>query len=183
MQKTPLIALVLFAACGGDPVNYSAPVGIELKAKSGEVVNNATTPDKNINTESGNPYGAFVTEARNKLGHDPGSIELDKVTITLGAQSTNVTALEQVVTGDVFVKFLTNDTNNTFNAGKWTSPTGPGPVTGDVLFAFDMVGDPDVAKFIGGSFKVVLSATAATDFANKGAEASLQVTFTFTAFE
>jgi hypothetical protein len=36
---------------------------------------------------------------------------------------------------------------------------------------------------LGGSFKVVLSAPAATDFASKGAEASLQVTFTFSAYE
>jgi hypothetical protein len=184
MQKTPLFALVLVAACGDDPVNYSAPVGIELKAKSGEVsANNSLTPEKSINTESGNPYGAFITEAKNKLGHDPSTIELDKVTMTLGAQSTNVTALEQVMTGEVFVKFLTNDTNNTFNAGKWTSPMGQGPVNGEVLFDYDMVGDPDVAKFLGGSFKVVLNAPAAADFATKGAEASLQVTFTFTAFE
>jgi hypothetical protein len=183
MQKTPLIALCVLAACGDDPVNYSAPVGIELKAKSGDVTNNAITEEKGITTESGNPYGAFVTEAKNRIGHDPSRIELEKVTVTLGGQSTNVTALEQVMTGELFVKFLMNDTNNTFNAGKWTSPTGPGPVDGSVLFDYDMVGGADVAKLIGGSFKVVLTATPATDFATKGAEASLQFTFTFSAFE
>ena len=88
MQKTPLIALVLFAACGDDPVNYSAPVGIELKAKSGDVTNNAITEEKGITTESGNPYGAFITEAKNRIGHDPSRIELHDVTVTLGAQST-----------------------------------------------------------------------------------------------
>ena len=36
---------------------------------------------------------------------------------------------------------------------------------------------------LGGSFKVVLTAPPAADFATKGAEASLTVTFTFTAFE
>src|SRR5262245_11437532 len=107
MQKTSLVALCLFAACGDDPVNYSSPVGIELKAKSSDVTNTAITEEKGINTESGNPYGVFVTEATNKLGHEPGNVQLDKLTLTLGAQSTNVTALEQVVTGDVYVKFLT----------------------------------------------------------------------------
>ena len=184
MQKTPLIALCLFAACGDDPVNYSAPVGIELKAKSGDVTNNAITEEKGITTESGNPYGAFVTEAKNRIGRDPSNIVLEKVTLTLGGQSTNVTALEQVATGEVFIKFLTNDTNNTFVVGHFENPSGPGPVEGHS--SFDMaenVGAPDVAKIIGGSFKVVLNATPATDFATKGAEASLQVTFTFSAFE
>jgi len=184
MQKTPLIALVLFAACGDDPVNYSAPVGIELKQKSGDVVNNAITQEKGINTESGNPYGAFITDAKNRIGRDPSNIVLENITLTLGGQSTNVTKLEDVMVGEVFVKFLTNDTNNTFTAGRFADPTGAGPVEGDS--SFDMaadVGDPDVQKILGGGFKVVLNATAATDFATKGAEASLQVTFTFSAFE
>ncbi|HEY5926828.1 MAG TPA: hypothetical protein VIV11_34310 [Kofleriaceae bacterium] len=184
MQKTPLIALFLFAACSDDPVNYSEPVGIELKVKSGEVsALNALSPEKSITTESGNPYGAFVTEAENRLGHDPSNIVLDKVTVTLGAQSTNVAALEQVMTGEVFVKFLINDTNNTYNAGRWTSPTGQGPVEGEASFDMAMVADGDVEKVLGGGFKVVLNAPAATDFATKGAEAVLQLTFTFTAFE
>ena len=184
MTKTTLLPLVLLAACGDDPVNYSAPVGIELKVKSGEVTSsNALTPEKGITTESGNPYGAFVSAAEDKLGHSPSRIELEEVTITLGAQSTNVTGLEQVMTGDVYVQFLTNDTNNTFVAAHWPSPAGLGPVEGHSSFDWDAVGDPDVEKMLGGSFKVVLNAPAAPDFATKGAEASLQLTFTFSAFE
>ena len=45
------------------------------------------------------------------------------------------------------------------------------------------VGDTNVPKLLGGSFKVVLNAPAATDFSTKGAEAELQLTFTFSAFE
>lgn len=184
MTKTPLFALCMLAACGDDPVSYSAPVGIELKAKSGEVTaSNALTPEKSITTESGNPYGKFVDDARAKLGRDPGLIELDKVTITLGAQSTNVTALEQVMTGDVYVQFLTNDTNNTFVAGHWPSPTGLGPVTGHSQFDWSLVGAQDIPKFLGGGFKIVLNAPAASEFSTKGAEAALQLTFTFSAYE
>jgi hypothetical protein len=184
MKNLSLLAIALLAACGDDPVNYSAPVGIELKVKSGEVsASNALTPDKGITTESGNPYGAFVSEAENTLGGPPGSIVLEKVTIQLGAQSTNVTSLEQVMTGDVYVQFLTNDTNNTFVAGKWTNPTGLGPVEGDSQFDWGAVGSQDVDKMLGGSFKVVLNAPATADFSTKGAEASLQLTFTFSAFE
>lgn len=184
MSKTPLLALLLVAACGDDPVSYSAPVGIELKVKSGEVSSsNALTPEKGITTESGNPYGAFISDAEAKLGRAPGLIELDKVTMTLGAQSSNVTGLEQVMTGDVYVSFLTNDSNNTFVAAHWPSPTGIGPVEGHSSFDWSSVGSQDVDKMLGGSFKVVLNAPAAADFSTKGAEASLQVTFTFTAFE
>lgn len=184
MTKTPILAVALLAACGDDPVSYSAPVGIELKVKSGEVSpSNALTPEKGINTESGNPYGAFIADANRKLGRDPGEIALDKVTITLGAQSTNLTGLEQVMTGDVYVSFLTNDTNNTFVAAHWPSPAGVGPVAGHPSFDWSAVGDHDVAKMLGGSFKVVLNAPAAAEFATKGAEAVLQLTFTFSAYE
>lgn len=184
MTKTPLLAIALLAACGDDPVNYSAPVGIELKAKSGEVTSsNSITPEKSITTESGNPYGKFVADARAKLGRDPGHIELDEVTLTLGAQSSNVANLEQVMTGEVNVSFLTNDTNNTFIAAKFNGPTGVGPVEGTSTFDWELVGPQDIEKMLGGSFKVVLNAPAAAEFATKGADASLQLTFTFTAFE
>ena len=145
--------------------------------------NNALTPEKGITTESGNPYGKFISDAQAKLGHDPSLIELEKVTITLGAQSTNVTGLEQVMTGDVYVSFLTNDTNNTFVAAHFGSPTGLGPFEGHSSFDWNAIGEPDVAKMLGGSFKVVLNAPAATEFSTKGAEAVLQLTFTFSAFE
>jgi hypothetical protein len=184
MRKTPLIALVLLAACGDDPVNFSDDIGIEVKTKSGDAMDNAITEEKSITTESSNPYGAFITEAKNRLGHDPSNIVLEKLTITLGGQSTGVTALEQVMTGDVYVKFVVNDTNNTLMVGHFASPTGPGPFEGHP--SFDMLEDAtdtDRPKIIGGGFKVVLNATPATDFANKGAEASLQLTFTFSAFE
>jgi hypothetical protein len=183
MTKTPLFALVLLAACGDDPVNYSSPVGIELKAKSGEVTNSAVNSDKAITTESGNPYGKFVADAQAKLGHDPSAIELDSLTLTLGAQSTNLTGLQEVLMGESTVTFLVNDTNNTFIAGHFTDPTGVGPVGGHVAFDWSTVGDQDVAKMLGGSFKVGLTGPAATGFDTKGAEAVLQLTFTFTAFE
>lgn len=74
MQKLSLLVLVVLAACGDDPVSFSAPVGINLKAKSGDVSNNVVSDEKGITTESSNPYGAFVTDARAQIGRDPGSI-------------------------------------------------------------------------------------------------------------
>lgn len=185
MTKTPILALLVLAACGDDPVNYSAPVGIELKAKSGDVTNNAVNEEKGITTESGNPYGKFITDARAQLGgRDPSSIEVDKVTLTLNiAKSVNVSAMEQAVTGEMAVQFVMNDTNNPFTAAHFTSPTGVGPVDGRVAFDPSAVGPADYAKLLGGNFKVAMAAPTAADFATKGAEASLTVTFTFTAYE
>jgi len=184
-MKTPLLAVVLLAACGDDPVNYSAPVGIELKAKSGDVTNNAVNEDKSITTESGNPYGAFITDARAKLGgHDPSEINIDKVTLTLNvAKSTNVATLDQVLTGDVAVQFVMNDTNDPFTVAHFASPTGVGPVEGTSTFDWSAVGGDNITKMMNGSFKVAMSGPPAAGFATKGAEASMTVTFTFTAFE
>jgi len=183
-MKQILVALPLFAACGSDPVNYSAPVGIELKAKSGDVSSSVVTEQKDITTESGNPYGAFTNDATAKLGGvAPSRIELHDLTITLGAQSTGVTALEQVVTGDVDVAFIVNNSNNTYDAGHIMNPTGVGPDTMDVVFDWSQVAAADQAAMLGGSFKVVLRAPAAATFASKGADATLQTTFTFDAFK
>lgn len=177
-------ALLLLAACGGDdPVSFSAPVGINLKVKSGDVSNSAISDEKGITTESGNPYGAFVGDAQAKIGAPPSRIEIDSLTLTLGAQSTGVTNLNEVYTGDVDVAFITNDTNNTYDAGHVMNPAGVGPVDVDVGFDSNAVSDADYVKLLGGSFKVVIRGPAAAAFASKGAEANLQLTFTFAAFE
>jgi hypothetical protein len=184
MRSTYLVPFVMLAACGDDPVNYSAPVGIELKAKSGDVAQDAVTEQKDITTETSNPYGAFISDATAKLGnHAPGSIGLDQLTLTLGAQSTGVTTLEEVVTGDVDVAFLIDNSNNTYDAGHVMNPTGVGPVSLDPDFDWTMVASTDVAAILNGSFKVALRTPAAVGFATKGASASLQVTFTFAAFK
>ena len=183
MRNIIPLALLSVAACGSDPVNFSAPVGINLKAKSGEVANNAISDEKGITTESGNPFGAFVADAHTKLGQDPARIEIDKLTLTLGATSTGVTKLEEVYTGDVDVAFITNDTNNTYDAGHVMNPTGVGPVDVTVAFNPEDISPADFTKILGGSFKVVIRGPAAATFSTKGAEANLQLTFTFAAFE
>jgi hypothetical protein len=179
------LALVLFAlvGCSSDPVSYSTPVGISLKAKSGDVAGSVISDDKQITTESGNPYGAFISDAHTKLGKDPTRIEIDKLTLVLGAQSTNVTTLEEVYTGDVDVTFLTNDTNNTYDVGHVMNPMGVGPVDLSVVFQSDAVAAADFTKILGGGFRVVIRGAAAAGFSGKGAEATLQTTFTFAAFE
>lgn len=178
------LSLIAVAACTNDPVGYSSPVGIELKAKSGDATDSIITERKDITTESGNPYGAFTNAATAQLGGKaPSRIELDKLTLTLGAQSTNVTALEQVVTGDVDIAFLINNSNNTYDAGHVMNPTGVGPVTMNATFDWDSLTAADQTAMLNGSFKIVLRAPTAAGFAAANADVELQPTFTFTAFE
>jgi hypothetical protein len=184
MSRTSLLVIVLLSACADDPVSYSAPVSINLKAESDKVENNASlSDDKGITTETGNPYGAFVADARRTLGQDPARVEIDRLTLLLGAKSEGVTSLDQIYAGDVDVLFLVDTSNNTYPAGRVTNPTGTGPVNVGVSFQSNAVADQDWSKFLGGGFKVVIRGTAAAEFSTKGAKADLQLTFTFAAYE
>lgn len=178
------LLVILAVGCGDDPVSYSAPVAINLKAKSADTVNNVVSNEKGITTESGNPYGAFITDARRELGRDPGSIDIERVELLLGASSTGVTTLGEVFTGNVELLFQMNDSNNSYPAAAGTidATTSSGPVSLDTTFD-PAVPDADYAKLVGGGFKVVLRGDAAAGFSTKGADADLQVTFTFAAYE
>ena len=179
------IPLVVCAACGEDPVSYSAPVGINLKAKSADTVNGVVSDDKGISTESGNPYGAFVSDARARIGRDPGLIDVDSVELFLGASSVGAAALGDVFAGTVDIVFQMNDTNNSHRVASAAiaAGTGAGPIAFDVAFPADEIPDLDYVKLLNGSFKVIARGPAAPSFETKGAEVDLQVTLTFTAFE
>lgn len=179
-----LLVPVVLAACGREPVSYSAPVGLNLKAKGDDVKNNVVVDEKSITTESGNPYGAFVSEARRRLGRDPGQIDVRAATLLLGGTSKGVTALEQALAGRVDVQFVMNDSNNTFNVAHVTDPKGVGPVRLSVGFEPRMIQGEDYGRLLNGSFKVVLRSAAAAGFAGrKDTQADLQVTLEFAAFE
>lgn len=178
-----MCAVAMLAGCSDDPLSYSAPVGINLKTKSGDVSGTSVSNQKGINTESGNPYGAFIADSRRELGRDPARVEVDEATLTLGAQSTGVVTLQEVFVGDVDVAFVIDDSNNTYDVGHVIDPAGVGPVGIGVNFESDAVSDADYAKFLAGSFKVVIRGAAAPGFSTKGAEANLQTSFTFAAYE
>lgn len=182
---TALVTLTL-AACGDDPVRFSEPVTINLKAKSADTTGGVVDDDKGISTENGNPYGKFVGDARAALGGaDPGRIALEGATLTLGAASTGVLGLGEVFTGNVEVNFTVNDTNNTYPAawGPIAATAPSGPLTLTTGFSTDTLSSTDFAKLLGGSFKVGIRGPAAAGFSAKGADADLQVTLTFAAFE
>ena len=187
----PLVRLafaspLLLAACGDDPLRYSEPVGINLKAKSADTTGGVVSDEKGITTESANPYGKFITDARAQLGgRDPSEVALEQLTLTLGAGSTGVTRLGEVFTGQVDVLFVMNDTNNTAMAGGGViaATAAGGPVPLDAAFTSTTLGAADLAKVIGGNFKVVIRRPAGADFETKGADADLQLTLTFAAYE
>ena len=190
MTKLPysiLTALTLLAAtaCGDDPVSYSDPVGIALSVKSGDVGAGAVLEEKNINTESGNPYGAFVTAAEAEIGGSPSRISVDATTLTLDATSKNVDELPAVFAGVVSVSFVMNTSGATYPVASGTigADDGAGPVALDVDFDSDDMEDADYDDLVGGSFKVVLAGVSATGFANLDADANLSVVLTFRAYE
>ncbi len=184
-----LAPLVLLAACGGnDPVSYSAPVGISLPVASKDASSGSISVGKNINTESGNPYGAFVNDARARIGHDPSRIVLMATTLKLlGGTSTGVTALEQVFAGTVTISFQMNGTNDTYPVAQIVNPAGAGPVSLSVGLDSNSLPAVDRASLVQGQFSVVLSGTppggATGAFATGNDLADLVGTFGFVAYE
>ena len=193
MRKSPMIRpthallVTVFAlaliACGGR-ATYSAPVGVNLNARSGDVRTGTLTRDEAITAEPGNPYGTFVNDAWQKLGNkSPSRIEVNSITLALGGQSTGVSALEQVFTGEVDVLFVMNDSGNSFNVGHVVNPTGAGPIGLSVDFDPTKVVSLDYGNLLGGSFNVVVRGSAAAGFSTRNATANLQTSLTFKADE
>jgi len=185
MNRLLLLALCALPLIGCAPVSYSAPVGINLKAKSSDTASNGTiTSQKGIETESGNPFKVFVDAARQELdGKSPSRVELTSLTLTLGAQSVGVASLSEVFSGRVDVLLLMNESNNTYAAGHVESPSGTGPVALVVDFDSEALPPADYTRFLEGKFNVVLRGSAAPTFMSKGADVNFQTTFSFTAFE
>ena len=174
---------LVFIACGGK-ATYSAPVGLNFNAKSGDVRSGTLSRDETITAEPGNPYGAFISDAWNKLGNkSPSRIEVNSITLALGGQSTGVSALDQVFAGEVDVLFVMNDTGNSFNAGHVVNPTGTGPVNLTVDFDPSKVIGLDYGNLLGGNFNVVIRGPAAVGFSSRSATANLQTSLVFKAEE
>jgi hypothetical protein len=187
IRSTHLFLTTIFAltsiACGSK-ATYSAPVGVNLNARSGDVRSGTLSKDEAITAKPGNPYGTFVNDAWQKLGNrSPSRIEVNSITVALGGQSTGVTALEQVFTGEVDVLFVMNDTGNSFNVGHVVNPTGTGPLALSVDFDPSKVVALDYGNLLGGSFNVVVRGSAAAGFSTRNATANLQTSLTFKADE
>lgn len=161
-----MLVLAMAAGCGGeDPantantVNFSGPVSINIdKFKDGEVRNNAFDADKSVSTESGNPYGMFLSQARATLGRAPAAVVVDRVTLTLGRDTTGVTAFEQFLGGPLTVYLASSSA--TVNIGTVAQPTGAGPVEVVITATRDTLA-PINSDLTQGSFKVGIRVPAA----------------------
>ncbi|HZY04104.1 MAG TPA: hypothetical protein VFF02_11450 [Anaeromyxobacteraceae bacterium] len=182
-MRTPLLPILLaplLLACGDDVVSYSAPVGITLKLRSSDVgAGNAVTLSKNITTEQGNPYGAFVNAATRALGRPPSRIAVTYLWLELLPSSSGVADLGQVFSGQVGVGFEL--AGAVYPAGVATSPVG---VSFPMAAGFDStgLGPPAWSDLLAG-FPVVLDGTATSAFATGNDTADLQVTIGFEAFK
>ncbi|MBL8603573.1 MAG: hypothetical protein JNK72_16735 [Myxococcales bacterium] len=153
------------AADEGVTVGYSGPVNIRLdKFKEDEVRNGAFDSDKNVNTENGNPYGAFLQAARARLGGNftadnaAAAVALDAVTLTIDQDTRGVTAFEQVLGGPLQLYLASSST--TVNVGTVAQPTGAGPVR--VTLTADLAAlEPIRRDLLNGSFKVGIRVPAA----------------------
>ncbi len=188
LRMKNVIVVLVFTIAGlgvgcGSHHSYSGPVGVNLRAQSGDVTGGTITDDKLITSETGNPYGTFLNDARVSLGRDPSNVEVSALTLFLGAQSTGVTALEQVFTGQVDVLFLIPSTGNSFNVGHVVSPTGAGPINLTVDFDSSQLVGQNHFALMSGSFRVFIRGAAAAGFASRNADAILQNAFTFKAVE
>jgi len=181
-MRNALLATLLapfLLACGDDTVNYSAPVGINVKLRSADVTGDAVLLAKSINTEQGNPYGAFVNAAERALGRPPSRIVVTYLSLELLGTST-VTGLNQVFTGQVSIGF---DLDGFVRpVGTATNPVGVGV---PMAVSFDSAGlDPVAfADLLGGGFPVVLSGTATPAFSGGNETADLTATFGFMAYK
>ncbi len=179
-----LVALIASACGGGAPLTYSAPVGLSLKAAANDVDAGTITIAKNINTESGNPYGAFIADAQAALGGaDPARLEVSGLTVEL-ATSSGTTSLGEVFDGEVAIAFeLNSGTVLPVGTRTFVAADAAGPLAFAVAFDASETADADFADLLGGGFKTVLTGPAATGFDGGGADADLELTLTFAAFE
>ncbi|PKN57945.1 MAG: hypothetical protein CVU56_08120 [Deltaproteobacteria bacterium HGW-Deltaproteobacteria-14] len=176
----PLALLLVLAlpGCADDPVAHSETVSIELSGiKPGDLKNGVASEEKNINTESGNPYAEFLKNARAALGgEDPGAIELVSAYMRVNSTSKNVIAFEGVlVDAELFIA----NSQTTIPVGSVTSPKGSSVrITLDPEVDFE----PLRAAMLGGDFKVGVrgNAVAATpaDF-----DLKISLDLKFTAYE
>lgn len=173
-----LASLLALSSCGDDPVAHSETVSIKLSGlKNGDVDNGVYSEEKNINTESGNPYGEFLKNARAALGgKDPGAIELTSAFVRVHADSKNVATLEQVLAD---VELFVSDSATTLPVGQKDAPTGSSVA---IPLDEELDYEPIAATLLGGDFKVGVRGTA-VDPLPSDFELKLTLDLKFTAYE
>jgi hypothetical protein len=181
-----MVVLSLAACSSDEPLTHSAPVGITINVKASEVAAGKLVADKNINTESGNPYGAFISNAKTALdGKDPARIALAGLTIALDtAKSSGVTTVGGVFIGACKIQFTMSGSGTVYPIGNkaFVAADGAGPISMTATFDSAAMPAADLSELIGGQFKMGIDCGAATTFTGN-ADATLITTMTFEAFD
>lgn len=160
LRRAMVLLPVALLACGGsggdlntlNTAGFSGPVNIRLdKFKDGDVHDNTFDDNKDVNTQSGNPYAEFLRQATNSLGRAPAAVLVDRVTFAIGPNSRGVTGFEQIFTGNATVYLSTSST--TVPIGTAAMPSGPGPVSVQITAGRTELA-PMQADLVSGRFKV-----------------------------
>ena len=177
-------AALALSACGGKSVS-SGPIGVGITAEPGDVQNGVLTQDKGIGSTSGNPYHDWIVSAEGQLGNKaPARLDINGLTLGLGASSQGVTTLEQVFgKGEVDVLLKIDPSSLSYAVGHANDLTGAGPADFSVDFKPDQLPASDLQALINGQAHVVIRGPAAAGFASSGAKADLELRFIFQASE
>jgi hypothetical protein len=181
-------AYVLFAGfgflamgCGPDFVVDDVGINVGFTTNNNVVEDDLIESEKNVNTEQGNPYGAFVSDIKAQLKEDAPTIDLEQATITLDSTSDAAHAnLETIFKGTLELRFVDDNAGTDTLVASVADPTGAGPLELEVnAAAFD---DPDFqATLLEGQFKVKFAGTAAATAAD--ANVNLVATLSFKGFK
>ena len=171
----------LTIGCEEDPVGVEDRIVIQLSGIKESDINSGTVQkSKNVTTETSNPYGAFLQDARQTLGRDPSRIGVTMVQITLAGDSRGVASFGDLFNGTVEV-FLDADVGGTVPVARVSAPGGSGPID------LELVSDeaslaPILAALLATNFRVGIRGatprTGSDDF-----DARIDVRIGFAAYE
>lgn len=186
MRALPLIFTALVVSyCGGgsDVHSYSEAITIRLKAKESDLKNGVIEDDKNIATETGNPYSFFINNAVKDLGKGPSSIGVDKMTLILGAGTKGVAAFDDLFSDRVHIFFSNEEKTKTVYVGTVEKPSGVGPIDVEITASRDELKATLFSEMLSGNFRVGYRGNTGLSEKNGDFDANIEVTIIFAAYE
>jgi len=180
--RSLLVVLSLAGLAGCEsPAASSDTIVIRLSGiKEGDVADGVVEREKNVTTETSNPYARFLADARAALGRDPSRVEVDAVSITLGGDTRGVAGFQELFSGETNV-FLRDDVGGTVYVGRVGAPSGVGPVECEVVATEESLA-PILPALLSGAFRVGVrgptNRLATDDF-----DAKVEVSIRFSALE
>lgn len=185
MRFSTLLLLAAFSSstllgCSDDPAFTSGQVGISLGVKEGDIVGDQIDSRKNVSTESGNPYGAFISKVEDEFGDSPREIRVEAVTLQIQESKDDVSVFEDLWPETVNVFLAADDTVSGFVVASIDSPAGLGPINVPIRSVDDADGLGQLLE--SGNFRVGVRGK--TDLSETSKfDTKIAVTLTFGAYE